>query len=194
MKIIMGLGNPGKQYSHNRHNVGFHCIDLLAAKYSVRLNARQCLSDTGDGRIDSESVILAKPRTFVNLSGNAAKRLLGKFKSTPQDLIVIHDDLDLPAGRVRVRQGGSSGGHRGIRSIIHDVGSHDFARVRIGISRPLKSGDDAGYADDIVNYVLGDITLEEKKLIVPAIELAVEAIACLINDGISAAMNTYNKH
>ncbi|MBN1690050.1 MAG: aminoacyl-tRNA hydrolase [Dehalococcoidia bacterium] len=193
MRIIMGLGNPGRQYQYNRHNVGFHCIDRLAEKHSIKLKTRLCQSQTGTGQIEGAEVVLAKPSTFVNLSGNAAAGLLKRFGCTPQDLIVIHDDLDLPAGRIRVRLNGRSGGHRGIKSIIHMTGSQDFHRVRIGISRPFteRTGDD--YENEVVDYVLGDFSREENELIQPALDLACDAVSAILKEGIAAAMNKFNR-
>ncbi|MFA5078895.1 MAG: aminoacyl-tRNA hydrolase [Dehalococcoidia bacterium] len=193
MKIIMGLGNPGRQYQHNRHNVGFHCIDRLAERYAIKFKNKLCQSQTGTGQIEGEEVVLAKPSTFVNLSGNAAVALLKRFNCDPQDLIVIHDDLDLPTGRIRVRLGGGSGGHRGIKSIIHTIGSQDFHRVRIGISRPLSDRSDENYENEIVDYVLGNFSREENELIQPALDLACDAAAAILAEGIEAAMNKFNR-
>jgi len=193
MKIIMGLGNPGRQYRLNRHNAGYHCIDRLAERHSIKFKSKHCQSQTGAGQVAGEDVVLARPATFVNLSGKAAACLLKRFNCTPQDLIVIHDDLDLPTGRIRVRLGGSSGGHRGIKSIIQAIGSQDFNRVRIGISRPFteRSGDD--YENEIIDYVLSDFSREEDDAIQPALDLACDAVAVIVTDGIAAAMNRFNR-
>jgi len=192
MKIIMGLGNPGREYADNRHNMGFRCVDRLAELHSIAVKKAQCQSATGEGSIEDVSVMLVKPKTFVNLSGNAASCLLRKFKCAPSDLIVVHDDLDLPSGRLRIRMGGKSGGHRGLKSIISCTGAEDFTRVRIGISRPEHSHG-SSYEDAIVDYVLGDLSDEEEELISPAIESACEAIKLLLSDGLEAAMNKYNR-
>jgi len=193
MKVIIGLGNPGRQYQHNRHNAGFHCIDRLSERHSIKLKNKLCQSHTGTGLIEGEEVVLAKPATYVNLSGSATAGLLKRFDCKLQDLIVIHDDLDLPTGRIRVRLGGSSGGHRGIKSIIQAVGSQDFNRVRIGISRPFldRSGDD--YENEIVEYVLGDFSRAEDELIQPALDLACEAVSVILTEDITAAMNKFNR-
>lgn len=193
MKIIMGLGNPGSQYKSNRHNLGFRCIDLISKAHSVKISKVQCQSDVGQGKIDGTEVIIAKPRTFVNLSGQAAKRLLIKFKAEPGDLIVMHDDLDLSAGNIRVRMGGKSGGHRGIKSIIQCIGTEDFYRIRIGISRPFRQPGSVYNEEDVIDYVLGDIAGDEKALIEQSLVLAVQATVCLINEGLIAAMNKYNR-
>jgi len=193
MKIILGLGNPGRQYQHNRHNVGFHCLDRMAERHAIKLKNKLCQSQTGTGLIEGEEVVLAKPSTFVNLSGNAAAALLKRFGCSPQDLIVIHDDLDLPTGRIRVRLGGGSGGHRGIKSIIHETDSRDFNRVRIGISRPFTDRSRPDYENEIVEYVLGDFSRQENELIQPALDLACDAAASILAEGIAAAMNTFNR-
>lgn len=192
MKIIMGLGNPGSQYRLNRHNVGFRCIDQLAEKYSGKVKKLWCQSDTGKLIIAGQEIILAKPRTFVNLSGNAAACLLDKLNCTSDELLVIHDDLDLPTGRLRIRLGGKSGGHRGVRSIIDRLGGEDFYRLRIGISRPPRNNA-AYYDDEIVDYVLGNMSIQEEELMQPAIDRACEAVEFILEEGITAAMNKFNK-
>ncbi|MBN1374846.1 MAG: aminoacyl-tRNA hydrolase [Dehalococcoidia bacterium] len=193
MKIIIGLGNPGNKYRLNRHNVGFRCIDLLADKYSIKVKKNWCESDTGKGEIAGNEVFLAKPRTFVNLSGHAAACLLSKLNCAPQDLLVIHDDLDLPTGRLRIRMGGKSGGHRGIRSIIDQLGEEGFYRMRIGISRPSRETSSTYYEDEIVDYVLGNLSLQEEQLMQPAIDRACEAAECILSEGITVAMNKFNR-
>ena len=193
MKIIMGLGNTGRQYQYNRHNVGFHCVERLADRHAIKIKSKLCQSQTSTGQIAGEDVVLAKPATFVNLSGNAAASLLKRFNCSPQDLIVIHDDLDLPTGRIRVRMGGGSGGHRGIKSIIHEIDSRDFNRVRIGISRPFLDRSGHDYENEIVEYVLGNFSREEDELMQPALDLACDAVSAIISQGITAAMNEFNR-
>lgn len=193
MKIIMGLGNPGRQYQYNRHNVGFHCVERLADRHAIKTKSKLCQSQTGTGQIAGEDVVLAKPATFVNLSGNAAAGLLKRYNCSPQDLIVIHDDLDLPTGRIRVRMGGGSGGHRGIKSIIHEIDSRDFNRVRIGISRPFLDRSGHDYENEIVEYVLGNFSRAEDELMQPALDLACDAVSTIISEGIAAAMNEFNR-
>ena len=192
MKIIMGLGNPGSEYAQNRHNIGFRCIDRLSRLQSIPVKKAHCQSLTGEGLIEGSQVVLAKPKTFVNLSGNAASSLLHKYKCEPSDLIVIHDDLDLPVGRLRIRQGGKSGGHRGIRSIISSLGTEEFIRVKIGISRPEHSHR-LPYEEAIIEHVLGDLSPQEEELAVPALESACEAIMILLTEGLETAMNRYNR-
>ena len=193
MKIIVGLGNPGSHYRLNRHNIGFRCIDFLADKFSIPVKKKLCRADTGQGNIGGCDVLLAKPMTYVNLSGEAVARLLDKFHAQPGDLIAIHDDLDLPVGRIRLRLGGKSGGHRGIKSTIDCIGSPDFYRVRIGISRPANTGSRHGNEDGIVDYVLGDFPTEDEDIVKAAVASAAEAVECLLTDGLEAAMNRFNK-
>lgn len=192
MIIITGLGNPGRKYAQNRHNIGFRCIDRLSLLYSIPVKKAQCQSLTGQGIIDGINVVLAKPTTFVNLSGHAVSALLRKHRCTTTDLIVIHDDLDLPVGRIRIKQGGKSGGHRGINSIISSIGSDNFFRIRIGISRP-EHRPDVLYEEAIIEYVLSDFSPHEERLIESSVELACEAIRVLIKNGIETAMNKYNR-
>jgi PTH1 family peptidyl-tRNA hydrolase len=193
MKIIVGLGNPGGHYRLNRHNIGFRCIDYIADKFSIPVKKRLCKSDMGQGSIAGCEVLLARPRTYVNLSGEAIACLLDKFHAKPGDLIVIHDDLDLPVGRIRLRLGGGSGGHRGIRSAIDCLGSPDFNRVRIGISRPGNKGSRYADEDEIVDYVLGDFPPEEADIIQTAVTGVAEAVECILADGLEAAMNRFNR-
>lgn len=189
----MGLGNPGREYSHNRHNTGYRCIDKLAGLHSIRVTARQCLSLVGTGQIAGCTVVMAKPKTYVNLSGKAVSQLMKKYKVRPSSLIVIYDDLDLPPGRIRLRRGGGTGGHNGMKSIIASIADRDFIRLRIGIGRPEGSGR-LHYADDdmIVDYVLGDFTTEEESVMATAVERAAEAVECIIHEGLDAAMNRFN--
>jgi PTH1 family peptidyl-tRNA hydrolase len=193
MKLIVGLGNPGKAYAHNRHNIGFRCINYLARLHSIPVKKHQCQSQVGNGRIAGVDVLLAKPKTFVNLSGEAVGRLMRKYSIRANDLIVIYDDLDLPLGKLRLRPGGSAGGHKGINSIISALGSEDFPRVKVGIGRPTtEDGVAITDEDAIVGYVLNDFTPQEEKTIKSAIAAVTEAIHCILTEGITAAMNKFN--
>jgi PTH1 family peptidyl-tRNA hydrolase len=191
MKLIVGLGNPGFLYSRNRHNVGFICVSHLARMRDIRFDKKQGHARTGIGNIAGNRVVLARPQTYMNASGESVSALLRKLNLTPSDLIVIHDDLDLPPGKIRLRLGGSSGGHKGIDSIIARIGTLDFYRVRVGIGRP-DTGEDATREDAVIAYVLADFTPEEKKTIDMVIPQVGEAIICLLADGLTAAMNKYN--
>ena len=193
MKLIVGLGNPGRIYAHNRHNIGFRCINHLAKHHSIQVKQRSCQAQIGKGKIAGVEILLAKPQTYVNESGKAVSRLFHKYNATPQDLLVIYDDLDLPLGKIRIRQGGSAGGHKGIKSIIAALDSQDFARIKIGIGRPA-DGDGRALSDEkaIVGYVLSDFTPAEDKLIKSAIATVTQAIEYFLTDGIIAAMNEFN--
>ncbi|HLA05646.1 MAG TPA: aminoacyl-tRNA hydrolase, partial [Syntrophales bacterium] len=138
MKLIAGLGNPGEQYQSSRHNLGFLTLDYLAGRHDIPLKKQGFEALFGKGKIGSETVLLAKPQTYMNLSGIALERLVSYFKVDIKDLIVVHDDLDLPFETIRLKKGGGEGGHKGLMSIIQHVGSADFLRVRIGIGKPIR--------------------------------------------------------
>jgi len=191
MKLIVGLGNPGKTYAHNRHNVGFQCLNHFARLRSIRLDRRQCQARVGIGKVRGEKLLLAKPGTFMNLSGNSVAGLVRKYKIPLSDLLVIYDDLDLPLGKIRLRQSGSSGGHKGMNSIISALGSEAFPRIRVGIGRP--QADEQSISEDaIVNYVLSNFSLQEEAIIKPVIARVSEAIDCFFTQGIEAAMSKFN--
>jgi PTH1 family peptidyl-tRNA hydrolase len=193
LKLIVGLGNPGKTYAHNRHNVGFRCLNHLARLHSIQVKKHQCQSQTGSGKIAGVEVLLAKPKTFVNLSGEVVGPLMRRYKIKATDLIVIYDDLDLPLGKLRLRPGGSAGGHKGIKSIISALGSKEFCRIKVGIGRPTKEdGTTVTDEDTIVSYVLSDFIPHEEAVIKPAIDTVAEAIDCILTEGIVAAMNKFN--
>jgi PTH1 family peptidyl-tRNA hydrolase len=193
MKIIVGLGNPGTGYSRNRHNIGFICLNHFARQNAIRWDKKQATARTGSGIIESDKVLLAKPQTYMNLSGRSVSRLVNKFKISLDELIVIHDDLDLSLARIKIRRGGGSGGHKGVESIINELGGGDFIRIRFGIGRPLSTEDIALTDDaDIIDFVLSDFTSNEMKVITPAIARVSGAITCLLGEGLEAAMNRYN--
>ncbi len=185
MKLIIGLGNPGKAYTNNRHDLGFRCLNYLAKAQGVSLNQRQCRAQFGIGKVAGKEVVLAKPRTFMNLSGESVKLLVRRFHISLSDLLIIHDDLDLPLGKIRLQQGGGSGGHKGVESIIAQLGSRDFPRLRVGIGRPQED-------EDAAAYVLSDFSPEGRVVIDDAIARVTEAILCYLREGIVAAMNRYN--
>jgi PTH1 family peptidyl-tRNA hydrolase len=193
MKLIVGLGNPGFGYAGNRHNIGFMCIRHLARRHGIRFDKKQGQARTGTGEINGEKAVLARPQTFMNTSGESVSRLVKKLKISPADLIVIHDDLDLPTGKVRIRQGGRSAGHKGIDSIIAHLGNRDFYRVRVGIGRPdITEGSPMDREAAVIDYVLSDFTPEEKRVINRAVPEVSRAIVCLLTEGITTAMNKYN--
>ena len=191
MKLIVGLGNPGKAYVHNRHNIGFRCLNYFARLHSIRFDHRQCRARIGLGEIGGEKLLLSKPRTFVNLSGRPVACLVSKHDITLSDLLIIYDDLDLPLGRIRLRQSGGSGGHKGMNSIISALGSEDFARVRVGVGRPQVEEQSIS-EDAIVNYVLSNFSPQEEKVIKPVIATVAETVDCFLNQGIEAAMSKFN--
>jgi len=192
MKLIVGLGNPGRSYANNRHNVGFVCLNHFARTQGIRFDRKQGKARVGTGEVAGSQVLLARPQTYMNLSGQSVSRLMKKFNINLNDLVVIHDDLDLPLGKIRLRHGSSSGGHKGIDSIISSLGSQDFTRLRVGIGRPTTEGLAPTSEADIVAYVLSNFTPEEKQIIVQVIPRASEAIYCLLSQGLVAAMNKYN--
>jgi len=193
MKLIVGLGNPGRIYAHNRHNIGFMCVSYFARTQGIRFDKKQGQARTGTGKVAGNKLIVARPQTHMNLSGESVIRLVNKFNISLNDLIVIHDDLDLPLGKMRLSQGSGSGGHKGIDSIITHLESQDFPRIRIGIGRPpIIEGSAEDREADIVAYVLNDFTPEEKKVITKVIPEVSEAILYLLSEGLTAAMNKYN--
>ena len=193
MKLIVGLGNLGQGYANNRHNVGFICLSHFARTQGIRFDKKQGKARVGTGEVAGNKVVLAKPQTYMNLSGESVSRLIKKFDINLDDLLVIHDDLDLPLGKIRIRLGGGSGGHNGVDSIINELGSQDFIRLRVGIGRPAENkGTTEPSDDEIITYVLGDFTPDEKQAITQVIPRVTEAILCLLTEGLTAAMNRYN--
>ena len=193
MKLIVGLGNPGRGYANNRHNAGFVCLNHFARSQGIRFDKKQSKARIGSGEIAGSEVVVAKPQTYMNRSGQSVSLLVKKFKVSLDNLIVIHDDLDLPLSKIRIRQGGGSGGHKGIGSIITELGSQDFIRIRVGVGRPVKNEGSTQFSEDeIINYVLSDFTPDEKQTITQVIPTVSEAILCLLTEGLVAAMNRYN--
>ena len=190
MKLIIGLGNPGQAYRHNRHNIGFMCLGHLARKHGIKLDKKQCQARTGTGNINNIKVLLARPQTYMNLSGQSVSQLVRKFEARPDDLLVIHDDLDLPPGKIRIRQNSGSGGHKGINSIINCLDSQDFIRIRVGIGHPEAA--EPAKETEVISYVLSSFTPEERRIINNVIPKVSEAIIYLLTEGIVATMNRYN--
>jgi PTH1 family peptidyl-tRNA hydrolase len=182
MKLIVGLGNPGKKYENTRHNVGFKVIEILSERLNIKVNKKECFSLIGK----NEEVILAKPQTFMNSSGEAVSCLCKKFNVKSADLVLIYDDIDLPLGKIRIRSKGSSGGHKGVESVLNNLNTEDFIRVRIGILNKIKP-------KDVVNFVLSEFDEEEKKVVYDSILKAVEAIIFLKDsNNIELTMNKFN--
>jgi PTH1 family peptidyl-tRNA hydrolase len=184
VRLIVGLGNPGKAYAQTRHNVGMWVIERAAARWSIRLTPRGT-AQRGSGRLGSELIELAGLLDWMNVSGPPLKGLLREFKLRPDELIVIHDDLDLEPGRLRIKLAGGHGGHNGIKSVVTALGTSQFVRVKIGIGRPAPGQDSA-------DYVLQPVTRDEMAVFEPCLERAVDALECLIHRGNSVAMNQFN--
>ena len=185
MLLVVGLGNPGARYTSTRHNVGFRFIDLLARKAGIRLNDRRAKAVLGQGRIAGHEVVLVKPRTFMNNSGEGVEYLLARFGGGPSELLVVYDEMALPTGRIRLRASGSHAGHNGIRSIISAVQTDGFPRLRIGVGQPSNGGES-------VPHVLGKFSKEEEPLIAQAVQDAVSAVHCMLEESIDVAMNRFN--
>ncbi len=184
--LIAGLGNPGPKYTANRHNIGFRCLERLAAAHDLAFDRRQKRARVALGTIQGRRVVLAKPQTFMNESGRAVAPLAHFYKVPLERLLVVYDDLDLPLGTIRLRPEGGSGGHKGMRSIIEHLGSQEFPRLRIGIGRP------PGHMDPAA-YVLQDFSTEEETLLDEVLERAVAAIETWLTEGIEAAMGRYSR-
>ena len=187
MYLIVGLGNPGKQYENTRHNVGFDAVDLLVDEYRVPSSGKQHKAMYGKGVIAGQKVILAKPLTYMNLSGESVRALVDYYKIDPEEeLIVIYDDISLEPGQLRIRPKGSAGGHNGIKNIIAHLGTQVFKRVKVGVGEKPK-----GY--DLADYVLSRFQKDERVLMEEAFERAGEAAVCMMNDTMEHAMNQFNK-
>ena len=186
VKLIVGLGNPGRIYTESRHNIGFSVVKALSKIYKIPLKKDNTFSLSGKGRAGTESLILALPLTFMNLSGIAVSALTKKYKIDLADLLVACDDLDLGFGVIKIRPGGSSGGHRGLGSIIDSLGSQGFSRLRVGIGRPLQSRTDAA------GFVLSPFTKKEKEKIKELIENACDCCRVWVRQGITESMNIFN--
>ena len=187
MKLIVGLGNPGEQYELTPHNLGFLAIDRIAKQSGVEVRNRQCLALTGRAMIGSETVLLAKPETFMNLSGRAVRELVEKNEVRPEeDLIVIQDELDFPLGTLRIHRKRSSAGHNGIESIVVALGTQDFLRIRIGVAPERKISDG-------VSYLLSPLRKSELEIVDATLDVASEAVKVILSEGPAAAMNRYNR-
>ncbi|HYN14524.1 MAG TPA: aminoacyl-tRNA hydrolase [Terriglobales bacterium] len=187
MKLIVGLGNPGIEYQFTPHNMGFLAVDRIAELYGVRVSNRQCRALTGWAVIAEQDVLLAKPETYMNLSGMSVRELVREHAvDAAQDLIVIYDELDLPLGAIRIRQRGSSAGHNGIESIIGALGSDEFVRMRLGTGpdHPVKDG---------VRYVLGQFKKSQYAAVDQELDTAAEAVKVILSEGVAKAMSRFNR-
>ncbi|MDA1035663.1 MAG: aminoacyl-tRNA hydrolase [Chloroflexi bacterium] len=181
--LLVGIGNPGEKYKGTRHNIGFRCIDIIAERAGIRLNDKRKDVELAQGTIAGRAIVLAKPRTFVNKSGVAARYLATRFGTKPPGMLVLIDDLDLPVGTMRLRASGGSGGHNGLNSINADLGTQDYPRLRVGISRPTSGA---------IAHVLGGFSKQEEELMVETLTRAAEAAEAWAEHGIEYAMNQFN--
>ncbi len=181
--IIAGLGNPGKEYENTRHNTGFSVIDYIAQKNNINISKTKFKGIYGEGNIGNEKVMLLKPQTYMNLSGQSILDAVQFYKINVENLIVIYDDVSLPLGRIRIRPSGSDGGHNGIKSIIYLLETDCFPRLRVGIGEP---------GVDIINYVLGRFSSDEHKILDDVIKVAADGVEAIVNFGVDQAMNMYN--
>ncbi len=185
MYIIVGLGNPERKYDNTRHNIGFRMIDALAEYAGIQINEKKFKGLYGKGILGGEKVILVKPLTYMNLSGECVGPMADYFKVDPENIIVLFDDISLDPGKMRIRKKGSAGGHNGIKSIIAHLGTQEFPRLKFGVG-------DKPRGMDLANYVLGRFSKTEEVIVEESIDQACKAIECMIRDGIDTAMNQYN--
>ncbi|ASW42083.1 aminoacyl-tRNA hydrolase [Clostridium isatidis] len=183
MFLIVGLGNPGKEYDNTRHNIGFETVDYIANKYNIDINRKKFKGVCGEGFINNTKVILLKPSTYMNLSGESVAEAMNFYKLKNEDLIIIYDDISLEVGRLRIREKGSAGGHNGIKSIISNLSSEAFPRIKIGVGQPK---------GDLVYHVLGKFNKEEMEILKEVVEAASVGVETIIKDGTKEAMNKLN--
>ena len=186
MKLIVGLGNPGLEYRFTKHNIGFEVVKALAKENNIKLNKRLHFSMAGKGRIAGEDVVLILPQTYMNLSGKAVGEACGAEQKVIRDLVIVCDDINIELGRIRLKPGGSSGGHKGLASIISTLRTDGFARLRVGIATEMHKG-------DITNYVLTPFKRKEMRNAAHVIVLAKDALTCMVESGIDKAMAKFNK-
>ncbi len=185
MYIIAGLGNPTKEYDKTRHNVGFEVIDELAERYQIDISERKHRAFCGRGVVEGQKVLLVKPQTFMNLSGESLRMVLDYYKAPPEDLIVIYDDISLAPGQLRIRRKGSAGGHNGIKNIIAHLGTQEFPRIKVGVGeKPPRM--------DLKDYVLSRFSKGERELMEQAFKEAAQAAVMMITEGVDSAMNHFN--
>lgn len=185
MYLIVGLGNPEEDYSKTRHNMGFNTINKIAKEYNIEVNKKKFDALYGEGFIENEKVILLKPQTYMNLSGKSIVQVVNFYKIPMENIFVIYDDIDIEPGNIKIRKKGSSGSHNGMKSVVAELQTEDFARIRVGIGKPE-------YKDDIINYVIGAIPKEERNTLDEGTTKAAKAMISIIKDGIDNAMNKFN--
>ena len=186
MSLIAGLGNPTREYENTRHNIGFMCVDTIAKEHEIRICENKHKALIGKGYINGNKVLLVKPLTYMNNSGEAIREIADYYKlDYEKDVIIIYDDIDLDVGRIRVRPKGSAGGHNGIKSIIAHLNTQNFARIRVGVGGKPEGG-------DLINHVLGHFNNEDGKVIEETRGRVVKALECILSDGVDTAMNRFN--
>lgn len=183
--LVVGLGNPGPSYAKNRHNAGFMVLDVLAARAGGRFKSHRARADVLEGRLAGARTVLAKPRSFMNESGGPVKGLLDFYKVPVERLVVVHDELDIPFGAVRLKQGGGDNGHNGLRSITRSLGAKDYLRVRFGVGRPPGRMDAAA-------FVLKDFSAAERKDLDLEVDRTADAVEALLSEGLAAAQNVFH--
>ena len=185
MYLIVGLGNPESDYSRTRHNMGFDVVNKIAEKFDIKVNKTKFKALYGTGSINNEKVVLVKPQTFMNLSGEAVQEFVNFYKMENKDIIVIYDDIDTNPGKIRIRKNGGPGTHNGMKSVVGCLETSDFTRVRVGIGMPEHKG-------DLINYVIGHVPEEDYEYLKKGIDLASEAVEEILKNGVDIAMNKYN--
>lgn len=183
MFLIVGLGNPGNEYNNTRHNIGFASIDKIAKKYNIEINREKFKGMYGEGFIENKKVILFKPMTYMNLSGEAIKPLMDFYKLTTDDMVVIYDDISLDVGKLRIRDKGSAGGHNGVKNIIAQLGTEVFPRIKVGVGKPK---------GDLIQHVLGRFSLDENEILEKVLEVVISSTETIISSGAKEAMNKFN--
>ncbi len=185
MYLIVGLGNPEEEYSKTRHNMGFNTINKLAKQYNIEINKSKFKSLYGNGIIEKEKVILLKPQTYMNLSGTAIKEVMDFYKINKEELIIIYDDIDIEPGIIKIRKKGGPGTHNGMKSVVNEIKTQDFTRVRVGIGMPSNKS-------DLINYVIGKISKDDIEKLEDGTTKAKDALIEIIKNGVDTAMNKFN--
>lgn len=185
MYLIVGLGNPEEEYNRTRHNMGFHAINKIAEKYNLEIKKNKFQGLYENALIENQKVIFVKPQTYMNLSGKCVKEFVEFYKIESDKILIIYDDMDIEPGKIKIRKKGSSGGHNGIKSIIEELGTEEFSRIRIGIGKPQ-------YKNDKINYVIGEIQEEDIEKLEEGVDKAKDAVIEILKNGIDTAMNKFN--
>ena len=185
MYLIVGLGNPEEEYSKTRHNMGFNTINKISQQYNIEVKQNKFQALYGSGMIEKEKVILLKPQTYMNLSGESVKEIVKFYHIKPEEIIIIYDDIDTEKGNIRIRKKGGPGSHNGMKSVVENLNTTDFGRIRVGIGQPENKR-------DMINYVIGKVPEEEQKILQEGVNKATEAIEEILKNGIDIAMNKFN--